>query len=269
MTEAAKPPGDLSLYEELVGDAAKKAIERARAKKTSFAVRAYECPGPTKRVLVSVGEAHLKLEAASEIGKALVGGFELRGVETFQRKDVLLGGVLGLLIHLPRQVLRAVAMGRVKDSTIVDAKALSFGHTVELEKTEVVPAALHAASVYLVVFFVVAWVELLLMIAGFFSGNLEARLAPAMSTLTYASWVIQLHLLMLFPAWLLRKKSWAWLVHPAIGLVTARDTLMADGTVRMLAAHPGPSSAVVVMGRAHLPGYEQELVERHGFRRIF
>lgn len=35
----------------------------------------------------------------------------------------------------------------------------------------------------------------------------------------------------------------------------------------MLGAHPGPSAAIIVMGRAHIAGVERELVNRHGFLR--
>ena len=41
--------------------------------------------------------------------------------------------------------------------------------------------------------------------------------------------------------------------------------MMVEGTMRMLADHPGPREALVIMGRAHLPGYQRELVEAHGF----
>ena len=52
-----------------------------------------------------------------------------------------------------------------------------------------------------------------------------------------------------------------------IAILSTRDTLMAEGTVRMLREHPEPSAAVVVMGRAHVNGYERELVLKHGFER--
>ena len=77
--------------------------------------------------------------------------------------------------------------------------------------------------------------------------------------------VFQLHFLAAVPAYALRAKPWAWLVHPLPSILTARDTLLAEGTVRMLREHPEPSAAVVVMGRAHVAGYQRELVEKHGF----
>jgi hypothetical protein len=72
---------------------------------------------------------------------------------------------------------------------------------------------------------------------------------------------------LLLPAYVFRRHAWAWLIHPGIALVTVRDSLMAAGTVRMLREHLEASSAIVVMGRAHVAGYERELVERHAFVR--
>lgn len=244
---------------------AARAVEAARAETFSYAVRTFASPGEAPRLVVALGEAHVKLARASELGRAVVERFDLRGVETFQRRRVALGGLLGVLIHAPRAALRALSLGRVKDSTIVDARARREGHTIELEQTDVVPVALHAASVYLALFFVVAWTELALM---FLRAVLDVgALADAAAGLTVAALVLELHLLLLVPAWLLRRRSWAWLVHPAVALVTVRDTLMAEGTVRMLRDHPAPQAALVIMGRAHLPGYERELVAR-GFRRV-
>ncbi len=244
---------------------AARAVEAARAETFSYAVRAFASPGDAPRLVIALGEAHVKLARASELGKAVVERFELRGVETFQRHRVALGGLLGVLIHAPRAALRALSLGRVKDSTIVDARACREGHTALLEETDVVPMALHAASVYLALFFVVAWTEVALMLLRTVLDH--GALADAAAGLTVVALVFELHLLLLVPAWLLRRRSWAWLVHPAVALVTVRDTLMADGTVRMLRDHPGPPAALVIMGRAHLPGYERELVAR-GFRRV-
>ena len=97
------------------------------------------------------------------------------------------------------------------------------------------------------------------------SSDIGQVLLAAMTVLAIA---LEVHLLALVPAFLLRRRSWSWILHPAVGLITARDALMAEGTVAMLEAHPDAESAVVVMGRAHLPGYERELVEKHGFVRI-
>jgi pheromone shutdown protein TraB len=56
-------------------------------------------------------------------------------------------------------------------------------------------------------------------------------------------------------------------IHPFLGILTLRDELMAEGTVRMLDDHPTVPAAVVVMGRAHVSGYARILVERYGFAR--
>jgi hypothetical protein len=66
---------------------ARAALTRARSRPLSFVVRYLSTPG-ADRVLVILGEAHLKLGEASEIGKAVVDAFPLRGVETFPVKKV-------------------------------------------------------------------------------------------------------------------------------------------------------------------------------------
>jgi len=254
------PPAPARLSPEVA-----RAVEAAGAETLSYAVRVFASPEEPPRLVVALGEAHVKLARASELGRAVVERFDLRGVETFQRRRVALGGLLGVLIHAPRSALRAVTFGKVKDSTIVDARARREGHTIELEQTDVVPMALHAASIYLALFFVVAWTELALMLLRVV---LDAQvLADAAAGLTGVALAFELHLLLLVPAWLSRRHSWAWLVHPAVALVTVRDTLMAEGTARMMRDYPAPPAALVIMGRAHLAGYEHELVAR-GYRRV-
>jgi len=55
---------------------------------------------------------------------------------------------------------------------------------------------------------------------------------------------------------------------PDIGILSLRDIIMGNGIVRMMNDHPDDKTAVVVVGRAHLPGVESELVEKHGYKRI-
>lgn len=241
----------------LLSPAARAALVRARESPMSYGVRLYECPGETLRLLVVLGEAHMKLAAASVLGREIVGHFELRGVETFQRKRVALGGALWVLIVLPRLALRALSFGLIKGSTITDAKELPSGHTVELERAKRIPVALHAASIYLFALFLVLWTNFALTLLG---------ISP--TWLTLATVAFEVHLLALIPAFALRRHTWSWLIHPGVGLVTMRDALMADGTVRMLDDHPDAQTAVVIMGRAHLPGYERELVDKRGFKRL-
>jgi len=239
---------------ELLPAGAHPALQRASKKALSYTARYLIAPGPRPRALVVLGEAHLKMGNASTLGKDVVRCFDLRGVETFQREDVAAGRLLGHLINAPRTLLRLLSLGAVKGSTITDAKSIATGHTEELEKSNHVPMALHAASIYLAGMFGVAYAALLLRAVGVTLPGLH-RVEQA----------FQLHFLAAVPAYLLRAKSWAWVVHPLPSILTARDTLLAEGTVRMFRDHPEPSAAVVVMGRAHVAGYVRELVDKHGF----
>ncbi len=241
---------------ELLPLGARPAIERALKKPLSYGARYVVSPGPNPRAVVILGEAHMKLGHAHELGKAIVEKFELRGVETFQRKKVFLGPLLGILIQAPRTLLRIVTFGAMKGSTITDAKAIETGHTEELEKTEHVPFPLHVASVYLTAMF-----------SAFYTMTILSLFGHAPTWLAMIAMGFQAHLFFMVPAILLRRFPWAWLIHPAIAIGTIRDTLLADGTVRMLREHPEPSAAVIVMGRAHIAGVERELVTRHGFLR--
>ena len=256
--------------EELLTVGARAALERARATPMSYVCRLYSCPtasGEPPRVLSVVGEAHVKLGPAAILGREIVANFDLRGVETFQARRVVWGRLLGALIQGPRLLLRTLSLGMVEGSTIPEAKALRFGRTVELEETTEVPFSLHAGSVYLSLFFLVSFAHLAFVIVSSVVPGAEGSLAAPVSWLTVVALAFQAHMLCLVPAWLLRRHSWAWIVHPAIAILNARDVLMANGTVRMLGANPKPSSAIVIMGRAHLPGFGLEL-EKRGFVRL-
>lgn len=233
------------------------AVRRARARSLSYGVRLLAAPDG--RLLVVVGETHLKLEGASRTGKELVDAFELRGVEGFPRHRVIAGRALKVLIDAPRLLVRALSLGWVKDSTIIDARRASSGCTVPLETASRVPLALHVASVYLTVFFVVGFA--LALLAPIQDRVPEVVLRP----LVCLGILLQYHLLALIPALLLQRRPWSWIIHPGVAILSTRNTMMVEGTMRMLADHPGPRAALVIVGRAHLPGYERELVESHGF----
>jgi hypothetical protein len=238
---------------------ARRALERAHAEPLSYAVRLVRAPDG--RLVAILGEAHLKLAKASEIGKEVVGAFELRGVETFQRKQIVWGRALGVVIQAPRTLLRVLSLGAIKDSTIHDAKQLPSGYTPELERAKRMPLGLHVASVYMTLFFVVSFLAVLT--------PLIWPILPAVAAaITFLAAAFQVHLLALVPAILLRRHPWSWVIHPFMGILTLRDYLMAEGTVRMLEDHRRIPFAVVVMGRAHVRGYERILVERHGFTRV-
>jgi len=247
------------MFMDRLPEQARRALERARAEKVSYAVRVVRAPDG--RLVAILGEAHLKLEKASAIGKAVVGAFELRGVETFQRKQIFGGRLLGVVIGAPRKLLRALSLGAIKDSTIIDAKQLPSGYTVELERAKRMPFGLHVTSVYMSAYFIVA---LLAVIAPLFAG-----VAPVLvGVILFLALLFQLHLLALIPGYFLRRRSWSWVIHPFFGILTLRDELMAAGTARMLEDHRSEKTAVVVMGRAHVQGYERLLVERYGFTRV-
>ena len=247
--------------------AARAALLRAHAMPLSYAVRLLAGPGPAPRLVVALGEAHVKLGPAAQLGRDVVEQFALRGVETFQAKQIVAGGALRWLIYLPRLALRVATLGMVKGSTIVEAKQASHGHTEELERTARAPLSLHVASVYMSVMFATFFAHLA--VAGLRLVVPGGALDGLDAALVWVTVAVQWHLvLMLPPALLLRRYAWSWLLHPMAAILTARDTLMADGTARLLADHPGEGPALVIMGRAHLPGLERELCERHGFRRV-
>jgi hypothetical protein len=238
---------------------ARRALERAHAEPLSYAVRLVKAPDG--RLVAILGEAHLKLAKASEIGKDVVSSFELRGVETFQRKQITWGRALGVVISAPRTLLRTLSLGAIKDSTIKDAKQLPSGYTVELERAKKMPFGLHVASVYMTSFFVVSFCALL--------APILAPIAPAfVAFVMFLAVAFQMHLFALIPGFVFRRYSWSWLIHPFLGILTLRDELMTAGTLRMLDDHPSMREAVVVMGRAHVSGYERLLVTRHGYTSV-
>jgi hypothetical protein len=236
------------------------ALEHARAQGLSYGIRLLA--SPDGRLLVVLGEAHLKLGEASRTGKELVDAFELRGVEGFPRHKVLAGRALKVLIDAPRALVRALSLGSVKDSTILDARRAGSGFTVPLENASRVPLALHVASVYLTAFFAVGFTLTVL-------SPIQDRIPlVVLAPLLVLGRLFQYHLPALIPALLLQRRSWSWVIHPGVAILSTRNLMMVEGTMRMLADHPGPRAALVIMGRAHLPGYERELVETHGFTRL-
>jgi hypothetical protein len=239
-----------------LSDRAQRALDRARAKQLSYSVRLLRAPDG--RTLVVLGEAHMKLAEAAEIGRDIVSAFELRGVETFQREHVFLGRALGGLIQALRAIVRAVTFGAVKGSTITEAKQLRSGFTVELERTKHVPFGLHVTALYMTIYIAFVFLGLLRPQLGSVAPTLAASIVSVLV-------VLQVHMILLVPAIVLRRFSWSWTIHPFIGILTLRDILMAAGTVAMLADHRRERVALVVMGRAHVAGFSRVLVERHGF----
>ena len=240
-------------------EGARRALDRARAEPLSYSVCFLRTPDG--RVLAVLGEAHIKLAKAAALGLDVVSNFELRGVETFQRQQIVGGRALGVVINVPRLVLRALSFGAIKGSTITDAKQLPSGHTVELERAKTMPFGLHVTALYMTAFFIVS---LLAMFVPLLVGVLPGLAAA----ITMAAFAFQLHMIALVPAIILRRHRWSWVIHPFLGILTLRDELMAAGTVRMFEDHKAARAAVVVMGRAHVAGYTRLLVAKHGFKAI-
>lgn len=229
-------------------------LEQAENTPFSYAVRYLEAPDG--RLLVVLGEAHMKLAPAAALGREVVASFTLRGVESFPARKVFAGRALWILIHLPRLLLRALSLGMIRGSTITEAKALAHGTTVEIERDPVVPLALHVGSFYLAALFTVFFTQLAL-----------TALGRPLPWLTWLALSFELHMFAIIPALMLRRYRFSWIIHPAVAILTARDTIMAVGAARMFREHDD-AEAVVVMGRAHLPGFSRELVEKHGFRAL-
>jgi hypothetical protein len=247
--------------EDALSDHQRSLLASARAARLSYGVRLLASPGPDSSLVVVLGEAHLKLAPAERIGHRLVDNFALRGVESFQAPRVLAGRALIAVIHGSRVLLRVLSCGLIKGSTITYARARSAGHTALLEVTDHVPVGLHVGAIYVTLFFAAS---LGLVLAAFF-----CPFDPVIAVLQAITSAFNFHFIVaIVPAWALRRREWVWMVHPFLAIVTVRDRLMARGTVRMLAEHPGERAALVIMGRAHLAGYERELVTKYGFARV-
>lgn len=263
MAVLSAPGGD---GEALLSPEARALVARAREMPLSYGVRVLVAPGA--RPLVVLGEAHVKLGAAHALGREIVSAFALRGVETFPADRITLGRALRVLIHGPRLLLRALTLGAVKGSTITCAKALSHGETVELERAPDYPLGLHVMSVYLTLFFALAFGTLGADLVSWALGPGGEAVDAVSSYAKLALALVEVHMILLLPpAILLRRKAWAWMVHPLVAIVGARDKIMADGAAQMMRDRPEVAEAIAVMGRAHLPGFERELTTRHGFTR--
>ena len=211
---------------------------------------------PDGRAVFILGESHVKTREAAELCREAVGGFSLRGVERLQREDVFAGALLGGVFERARGALERLSGGHLAGSTIDVALEMSEGDTVELERTARVPRSLNVGTGYLAVYTTFVLPALLTMPLW---GSM-----PALRSLRVAARLLGLHLYALPLAYVLRDRSWAWAIQPLLTILTVRDELLADGIRRMLATHPdGP--AIVIVGRAHVRGVVERLVE-HGFR---
>jgi len=215
-----------------------------------------ELASPDGRSVFILGESHVKTREAAELCRRAVEAFSLRGVERLQRDDVFAGALLGGTFEKARQALQQLGSGHLAGSTIEVALELPEGKTVELERTDRVPPSLNVGTGYLAVYTTFVLPALLTM-------PLWGAI-PWLRSLRVATRLLGLHLYALPLAYALRDRPWAWAIQPLLTILTVRDELLADGIRRMLATHlEGP--ALVIVGRAHVPGVVERLVAQ-GFR---
>jgi hypothetical protein len=228
-------------------------LAEARRANINYGVRLLR--SPEGRIVVVLGEIHVKPRGAAALGKRIVDAFTLRGVETFQAKQVFAGRYAIALVHALYVVMRTLSLGLLQGSTITYARSATSGKTVEIERSDVVPLGLHAGALHLAVIFTMFFIALVLNVFNMWFPFFITALA-----------VLELHLVIALPiALALREKKWHWVIVPLVAILTVRDELMAWGTVRMLDDNPGKEPALCIMGRAHLRGYERELTTKYGF----
>lgn len=231
------------------------ALREAADRPWSYRLRFLLDPGE-RRLLVVLGEAHVKMRPAHELGRRIVSSFSLRGVESFPA-TVFAGRLLRYVIHTPRWLLMKLSFGRIRGSTITTALDLDEGVTFRLERADDVPPMLHVAAVYLLVLH-----------AALALGIAITSTWPWLSGLWLPVSLVQAHFtLTIVPAVLLRRRHWSGWINPAVAILGLRDATMARGTREMMERHPEATTAVVVMGRAHLDGYGQNLIEA-GYREV-
>ena len=215
---------------------------------------------PSGKLVVTLGEVHLKFKKAKMLGKIAVDAFNLRGVEGMRfwqpSLSTTLAKCLGFFLVFPQLLIRKLMGGHIKGSTILDALGAKHGKTVALEGgfklgfrtwwaliglTSFVP--LMMGAVWLMMYYPTPdWFQ-----PAFFAYEIYFGVG-------------------MIPALLLRHHSWAIFVHPIAGLIYERDQHMATQTMKML-EQSEEVAALAVMGRAHLKGYGLAL-KSHGFTQL-
>jgi len=215
---------------------------------------------PSGKIVVTLGEVHLKLKRAKLLGKSAVDAFELRAVEGMRfwqpSLSTTFAKCLGFLLVFPQLLIRKLTANQVKGSTILDAWAATHGKTEALEKgfkpgirtwwaliglTSFAPAM--SLGIWLLIHYPMPyWFE--------------------MGVLGYEIYFVA----GLIPSLLLRHHSWAILIHPLAGLIYERDRYMGEQMVKVL-EESNEQAALAIMGRAHLKGFGLVL-QSHGFTKL-
>jgi hypothetical protein len=172
-----------------------------------------------------------------------------------------------LIVTCFYRLLQVVTLGLLKSSTIYDAREAKSGVTVALEEKAKIPWSLHVGSLYVAVFMgtILASAAFDFLVMLRMGRPVVEFMEPILMWLNVA---IGKHLPAVIPALLLRRYSWSWVLYPAIAILTARDTIMVQGALEMLKNHPEPTSALLIMGRAHVWGVSQQLIKEHQFKEI-
>jgi hypothetical protein len=215
---------------------------------------------PSGKLVVTLGEVHLKFKKAKLLGKTAVDAFALRGVEGMRHwqpgPSTTLAKCFGFLLVFPQLLIRKLTVNQVKGSTILDAWAATHGQTVALERGFQPGVRTWWALVGLTSFVPVMSLGVWMLI------HYRMPFWFEMAVVGYEMYFV----VGLIPSLLLRHHSWAALLHPLAGLIYERDRFMARQTVQMLVESPEPA-ALTVMGRAHLKGYGLAL-KSHGFTKL-
>ena len=215
---------------------------------------------PAGKLVVVLGEVHLKLKKAKMLGKTAVDAFALRGVEGMRHwqpsRSTTLAKCFGFLLIFPQLLIRKLTANQVKGSTILDAWAATHGQTLALESGFQPGVRTWWALIGLTSFVPVMSLGVWLLV------NYPMPFWFEVAVVGYEMYFV----VGLIPSLLLRHHSWAILVHPMAGLIYERDRFMAAQTVLML-EQSSEATALTVMGRAHLKGYGLAL-KSHGFTKL-
>lgn len=262
-----EPPKKVDRNTIVVSEAQHAVLARVRGQRLSYGLRALL--SSHGRPLLVLGEAHLKLPAAWNMGERVVDAFAERGVESARLDSLALRLLVAVTIGGPRWLLRIFSLGLIRGSTIDYARSTPRGHTTLLESATASPAPLRVGLYYIGCLFGFMFALPLAILGAAMPGPMQQLFSSLARELFPFVVFLEAHLMLtLIPAILLQRHRFAWLLNPGITILTYRNRIMADGTERLFQQRPGTDPVLVIMGRAHLPGYIRHLIERHGFTEL-